>query len=138
MTTTLLALWIALGSVASAGTCREGGACDPVARAAKDVRHMGEHCSYATSAMIGRVLDRGEAWSFAGELLPVERLGDAAFATPYRVVDGAGVEVVVLGNEVLDAALAEGLAVPARVTLEGRVLESRGRRYAVVTRAAVR
>ena len=99
---------------------------------------MGDHCSYATSAMIGQVLDRGSPWTFSGEMLSVERLGEAAFATPYRIVDGAGVEVEVLGNELLDGAVREGLTAPVAVSLEGRVLESRGRRYAVVTRVSAR
>lgn len=132
----LLSVWI-VGPVASASPDR-GVAVDPVARAAKDVRHMGEHCSYATSAMIGQVLDRGVPWTFAGEMLPVDRLGEAAFATPYRVVDGAGVEVSLLGNELLDGAVRVGPAVPVPVSLEGRMLESRGRRYAVVTRVSHR
>ncbi len=106
---------------------REHVAAPDARRASKSPAHIGEHCSYSTSEMIARVLDRGTPWAYTGPLVQVEGAGTEAFAVPYTTPDAAKL----LANEVLDRLVIPTPQTP--VTLTGRVLDHAGVHYVVVT-----
>lgn len=119
----------ALACEGRASCDKEHAAAPDARRASKDARHIGQHCSYSTAAMIGRVLDRGDAWTYEGPLEPVDAAGTDAHAVPYLTLGGDRV----LANEVLDQIVSA--EPPTLVNLVGRVLVQGGARYVVVTGA---
>lgn len=120
----------ALACEGKAACAREHAPAPDARRAAKGPHHIGQHCSYSTAQMIGRVLDSGQAWTYEGILVPVDHSGDDAYATPFRTE----ADDRVLANEVLDQLGPETPTTP--LLLEGRALTQDGKRFVVVTSVA--
>lgn len=134
-----LAIGSALGLAPLALACGNGSSCPNHADAkhasanpgscARSAQLVGSNCSYTTSTMAKRVLDSGRPWAFNGRLMVAENELASHVAAPYTAgPDG----VFVVANEVLDE-LTRAAAPPARVELEGKLLEVDGVKYFVVT-----
>lgn len=102
---------------------------EAASHSATNARLVGANCSYSTSLMAGRVLKEGSDWSFSGVLKDTSNNLESHVASPFRAEgDGA----LVIATEILESLVLTGV-VGRKVSLEGRVLDVDGVRYAVVT-----
>lgn len=90
---------------------------------------VGSNCSYTTTTMARRVLDSGQPWAYNGRLVAAENALESHVAAPYTAGPD---QVFVVANEVLDE-LTRSSPPPARVEVEGKLLEVDGVKYFVIT-----
>ena len=137
---TTAAVLVAMTSVPrDAAACESKKSCDEsheavaasAARVSTVPAHIGSHCSYSTSAMIRRVLDKGQAWAFQGPLLKADD-AEHSVAVPYEVGPD---KLKVLANVVLDEAIPVQPDPATEVSMRGMVLEHRGVSYVVLVEA---
>jgi len=96
-------------------------------RAALNPDLIGDACSYSTWQMAERVVEQGEPWKFAGELIRTPTMLPSHVAAPFLAEDAR-----VVATTTLERLLADGDPVQD-LRLEGRMLEVSSVKYVVLT-----